>query len=93
MIGVNKDTLPYQQKLTYPMIRYIRLGRNLTQEQFGKICRIDQSVLAKLERNEIELTIGYESRILDGCHALNISELELVSVKRLTELKALRGMN
>lgn len=83
MIGVNKETLPYQQKLTYPMIRYIRLCRNLTQERFGEVCGIDQSVVAKLERGEVELSVNYESRILEGCRSLNISEIELESIKRL----------
>ncbi|MED3759692.1 helix-turn-helix transcriptional regulator [Peribacillus frigoritolerans] len=83
MTGVNKDALPYQQKLTYPMLKYIRLCRNLTQEKFGEVCRIDQSVVAKLERGEIELTIGYESRIHQGCRSLNINEIELESIKRL----------
>lgn len=86
MIGVNKDTLPYQQKLTSPMIRYIRLCRNLTQERFGEVCRMDQSVVAKLERGEIELSVNYESRILEGCRALNISEIELESIEGLLEL-------
>ncbi|MCK2018844.1 helix-turn-helix domain-containing protein [Peribacillus frigoritolerans] len=86
MIGVNKESLTYQQKLTYPMIRYIRLCRNLTQERFGEVCRIDQSVLAKLERGEIELTVNYEGRILHGCQSLKISEMELDSITKLLEL-------
>lgn len=93
MIGVNVNSLPYESKITYPMIRYIRLCRNLTQEKFGEVCRIDQGVLAKLERGVLDLSIGYESRIIEGCRALNISELELKSVKRITELKAQRGIN
>ncbi|USK27362.1 XRE family transcriptional regulator [Bacillus sp. CMF21] len=91
MIGVNKSTLPYQQKLTYPMLKYIRLCRNMSQESFGAVCKIDQSVLAKLERNELQLSPHYENKVLEGCHNLNISELEFSSVKRLTELKAQRG--
>jgi transcriptional regulator with XRE-family HTH domain len=90
MIGVNQSTLPYESKITYPMIRYIRLCRNLSQEQFGKVCKIDQSVLARLELGSIELTMNYETKIIEGCRALNISELELLSVKRLVELKESR---
>ena len=93
MIGVNQSTLPYESKITFPMIRYIRLCRNMTQEKFGEVCRIDQGVLAKLERGVLDLSINYESRIIEGCRALNISELELKSVKRITELKAQRGIN
>ena len=93
MIGVNVNSLPYESKITFPMIKYIRLCRNMTQEKFGEVCRIDQGVLAKLERGVLDLSINYESRIIEGCRALNISELELKSVKRITELKAQRGIN
>ncbi len=93
MIGVNKDSLPYQQKITYQMIKYLRLCRNMTQEQFGQVCKIDQSVLARLESGSIELSMNYESKIMDGCKVLNISELEMQSVKRIVELKQNRGIN
>jgi len=91
MIGVDVNSLPYESKLTHPMLKYIRLCRNMSQEQFGAVCKIDQGVIAKLERNEIQLSLHYETKIIEGCRALNISELELLSVKRLVELKAQRG--
>jgi transcriptional regulator with XRE-family HTH domain len=93
MIGVNTSSLPYQQKLTNPMIKFIRLCRNMTQSQFGEACKIDQGVLAKLERSDLDLSIHYESKILEGCRALNISELEMESVKRLVELKKEKEIN
>ncbi|MFK9120505.1 helix-turn-helix domain-containing protein [Peribacillus frigoritolerans] len=92
MIGVDVNSLPYESKIKYPMIKYIRLCRNLTQEQFGTVCKIDQGVLAKLERGDLDLSIHYESKIIEGCRALNISDLELQSVKRLVELKEQRGI-
>ncbi|MDM5282675.1 helix-turn-helix domain-containing protein [Peribacillus frigoritolerans] len=92
MIGVDVNSLPYESKIKYPMIKYVRLCRNLTQEQFGTVCKIDQGVLAKLERGDLDLSIHYESKILEGCHALYISDLELQSVKRLVELKEQRGI-
>ncbi|HHY0845547.1 hypothetical protein B4087_5652 [Bacillus cereus] len=54
---------------------------------------MDQGVLAKLERGDLPLSPHYETKILEGCKALNISELELVSVKRIVELKQNRGIN
>lgn len=66
MIAVDVNSLPYQSKITYQMIKYIRLTKNLTQEKFGEVCKIDQSVLAKLERNELDLSIHYESKIIQG---------------------------
>ena len=93
MIGVDLNNLPYQQKITYQMIKYLRLCRNMTQEQFGQVCKIDQSVLARLESGSIELSMNYESKIMNGCKVLNISELEMQSVKRIVELKQNRGIN
>lgn len=90
MIGVNENSLPHERKITYQMIKYLRLCRNITQTQFGEICKIDQSVLGKLERGELPLSPHYESKIMDGIRALNISQLELVSVKRIVELKEQR---
>lgn len=92
MIGVNKDRLPYQSKINRHMLKHLRLCRNLNQEQFGQACKIDQSVLARLESGSIEITINYESRILDGCKKLNFSELEFQSVKRIVDLKQQRGI-
>ena len=93
MIGITKDCLPFQSKITYPMIKYIRLCRNMTQAKFGEVCRINQGVLARLETGDLELTIHYETKVMDGVRALNISNLELASVKRIVELKAQRGIN
>ncbi|WPA86316.1 helix-turn-helix domain-containing protein [Bacillus cereus] len=90
MIGVNENSLPHERKITYQMIKYLRLCRNITQTQFGEICKIDQSVLGKLERGELPLSPHYESKIMDGIRVLNISQLELVSVKRIVELKEQR---
>ena len=87
MIGIDTRTLSYESKLTFPMLKYIRLCRNLSQQSFGAICKIDQGVLAKLEKNEIELSLHYETKVLEGCRALNISELEFLSVKSLIELQ------
>lgn len=58
MVGINVNSLPYQRKISYQMIKYLRLTRNLTQEKFGEVCKIDRSVLAKLERGELAKAIG-----------------------------------
>lgn len=87
MIGVNKESLPYQQKITYPMIRYIRLSRNMTQESFSAVCKVDRSVLAKLERGELDLSIHYETKIMNGVKSLNISSFELDAIKTLLSYK------
>lgn len=83
MIGVNKDSLPFQSKINYKMLKWIRLSRNMSQRQFGEVCKIDQSVLAKLERGELQFSIHYETKVLDGIKALNISEVELEAIKEV----------
>ncbi|ULM97927.1 helix-turn-helix transcriptional regulator [Peribacillus frigoritolerans] len=87
MIGVNVNSLPYQQKITYPMIPYVRLCRNLTQAKFGEVCKVDQGVLAKLERGDLQLSPHYETKIMDGVSVLNISEHELDAIKKLLVIK------
>ncbi|MFB7142746.1 XRE family transcriptional regulator [Gottfriedia sp. NPDC056225] len=87
MINVDLNSLPYQQTINYKMLRYIRLCLNLTQTQFGRVCQINQGVLAQLERGDIELSITYETRILEGLKVLNFSELEMLSVKKLVDLQ------
>lgn len=93
MIGVDMNNLPHERKITYQMIKYIRLCRNMTQTQFGEICKINQGVLAQIERGDIELSIHYASKIMDGCKVLNISDLELQSIQNLLQLKQNRESN
>ncbi|MEH7441128.1 helix-turn-helix transcriptional regulator [Bacillus sp. JJ1122] len=83
--------LPYKQEITYPMIRYIRLARNCTQEKFGRISGIDQSVIAKLEKGELDLTPIYESRIRQAIRSLRISNHEIDAIRKLIEMKEIRG--
>lgn len=81
------NSLPYQQKITREMIKYLRLCRNLTQAKFGAVCKVDQGVLAKLERGDLQLSSHYETKILEGCQVLSISNVEMVSIKRIVELR------
>jgi DNA-binding XRE family transcriptional regulator len=87
----SKTRLPYNQTITAPMLRYLRLSRNLNQERFANICGLDRSTLAKLERGELELTPHYHSKIKDGIRSLRISNHEVDGIKRLLELKMIRG--
>jgi hypothetical protein len=55
--------------------------------------QVDTGTISKLENNQLQFTIHYESKFKDAIQALKISHLELLSVKRVVELKALRGIN
>lgn len=72
------------------MLKYIRLSRNMTQESFSAVCKIDRSVLAKLERGELDLSIHYETKIMNGVKALNISPFELDAIKTLLSYKNIK---
>lgn len=85
MLGYTKNDVPFQSKINYKMIRWLRLSKNKNQEQFGAVCHIDQSVLARIETGAIDLTISYESRILEGCKKLAISDQTIQAIKELTQ--------
>lgn len=85
------ERLPYKQEITHPMIKYLRLSRNCTQEKFGRIAGVDQSVLAKLEKGELEFTPIYETRIRQAIRSLRISNHEIDAIRKLLEMKEIRG--
>jgi transcriptional regulator with XRE-family HTH domain len=91
MIGVDKGRLPYNQTITYPMVKYIRMSRNLTQHKFGQIAGIEQSTLAKIESGIVELSPHYETKIRQAVRQLRVSNYELDGIRKLLEYKSIRG--
>jgi hypothetical protein len=55
--------------------------------------KTDVGTLSKLENNLLEFTPHYHSKFSDAIQELKVSNLELLSIKRVIELKALRGIN
>ncbi|MFS0639189.1 hypothetical protein AB1K84_25275 [Mesobacillus foraminis] len=49
--------------------------------------KIDIGTLSRLERNELDFSIHYESKFNQALERLKVSQLELETVKRVIELK------
>lgn len=72
-------------------IKHIRLARNLTQEKFSHFINIDPSTIGKLERGELDFTPYYHEKLKDVIKRLRISNMELVSIGKLIEIREQRG--
>ena len=82
--------LPFISEYDYRYIREVRHLRNLTINEFSTYMQVDTGTISKLENSQLQFTIHYESKFKDAIQELKISNLELLSVKRVIELKALR---
>jgi transcriptional regulator with XRE-family HTH domain len=85
--------LPFISEYDYRYLREVRHLRNLTINEFSTYMKVDTGTISKLENNQLQFTIHYESKFKDAIEKLKISHLELLSIKRVIELKALRGIN
>lgn len=81
----------YNNPLTHEYIKPIRMMRNKTQAQMGEIMNVDAATVGRLERNEIEFTPLYQSKLRDAIRRLRVSRYELNSIHSLLEAKKLRG--
>ncbi|SIR38218.1 hypothetical protein SAMN05878482_103487 [Peribacillus simplex] len=89
----SKNDIPFIQLYDYRHIKETRLLRNLTLSEFSTYMKTDVGTLSKLENNLLEFTPHYHSKFSDTIQELKLSNLELISIKRVIELKALRGIN
>ena len=84
--------LPFIREYDYRYLREIRHLRSLTIAEFSVHMKTDVGTLSKLENNQLQFTIHYESKFKDAIQELKISNLELLSIKRVIELKELRNI-
>ena len=89
----NTNDVPFIREYDYRYIKETRRLRNLTLSEFSVHMKTDVGTLSKLENNQLQFTIHYESKFKDAIQELKVSNLELLSIKRVIELKALRGIN
>jgi transcriptional regulator with XRE-family HTH domain len=82
---------PYNIELNYKYIKHIRFLRNKTLSEFSKNMNVDPSTIAKLEKGELEFTPHYESKLREAMKRLRVSNVELNSISKILEMKALRG--
>lgn len=86
--------LPYNQEI-YQDVRYmkqVRLLRNLTLKDMESLMNVDQSTLSKLERGELDFTPVYYSRFESACKKIRLSNIEIVSLRKVIELKEARKL-
>lgn len=88
---MENNRIPYNQEIDYRFIKHVRIIRNKTQMDFGKIMGIDASTVGKLERNELAFTPAYHGRFKDAMKRLRVSNIELSSIRKILEMKEQRG--
>ena len=83
-IGTEKRTL-YEQELQLEimgaMIRKVRLERNLTQEELGKLVGVQKAQISKLENNTTNVTIETILKVFGALKAKVNFNVELLSSK------------
>jgi transcriptional regulator with XRE-family HTH domain len=87
------NDVPFIHLYDYRYIKETRRLRNLTLNEFSIYMKTDVGTLSKLENNQLQFTIHYESKFKDAIQELKLSNLELLSIKRIIEMKAQRGIN
>lgn len=88
----SRNDVPFVSEYEYPLIREVRRLRNLSLTDFSLYMKVDTATLSKLENGLIPFTVHYESRFKSALRELNISNLEMLSVKRLVDLKKQREL-
>jgi len=82
--GTEKRDL-YEQELQLEvlgdMIKKVRLERNLTQEQLGKLIGVQKAQISKLENNTTNVTIDTVLRVFNGLKAKLSFKVELQNQK------------
>lgn len=83
-IGTEKRTF-YEQELQLEligeMIRKVRLERNLTQEELGKLVGVQRAQISKLENNTTNVTMGTILKVFGALKARINFNVELLNSK------------
>jgi len=87
----SKSRLPYNMEYNYKFIKPIRMARNKTQSEFSNFMNVDTATICKLERGQLDFTAYYESKLKDAIKRLRVSNEELVSIRKILEVKSQRG--
>ena len=88
----SKDDIPFFHEYDYRYIREVRRLRNLTLIEFSSYMKVDVADLSRLENGLLSFSVHYQSKFHEALQELSVSNLELISVKRIIELKAQRGI-
>ena len=68
-----------QLELLGDMIKQVRLKRNLTQEQLGKLIGVQKAQISKLESNASNATIDTLMRVFEALNAKVKLQIEMIN--------------
>ncbi|QDZ88698.1 XRE family transcriptional regulator [Priestia megaterium] len=88
---LNNQSNSYNRPLDYRYIKFVRVARNLTQQQLADKMEIHVSDLSKLEKNILPFSSHYEMKLRAVIRRLAISRAELDNIKALLDAKERRG--
>jgi len=85
--------LPYNQidSVDYRYIRQIRFARNKSLKDMEELMGVSYTVISRLENGQIAFSPLYQDKFKTACKRLRVSNLELVSIRKLLEQKELKG--
>jgi transcriptional regulator with XRE-family HTH domain len=88
VILLENNKLPYTRVFDdYRMILAVRRLRNLTLRQFESYMEVDHSTIAKLEKGFLDFSVHYESKFRLACERLQVSEIEINSLKKVLKIR------
>lgn len=88
-----KEDIPFFHDYDYRYIREVRRLRNFTLSEFSSYMKTDVADLSRLENGLLPFSVHYQSKFHEALKELSVSNLELISVQRIIELKQNRGIN
>lgn len=77
----------YKVPLDYRYIKHIRLMRNKTLAELSLYMNVDIATLSRLENSKVTFSPLYESKLRDAIRKLKISNVELLAIKNLLDIK------
>ncbi|MEY2304337.1 XRE family transcriptional regulator [Bacillus tropicus] len=90
MYTVN-SRLPYNMDYNHRFIKPIRHSRNKTLQEFSYFMGVDPATICKLEQGRLDFTPYYHEKLKDAIKGLRISNIELASICKIIEMKAMKG--
>ena len=91
---MSNTSFPYKQDyhLDYRFLKMVRIHRNLTQNAMSEYMGVDVPTISRLERQELQWSPLYASKFKDAAKRIGLSNMEVVSLRKVIELREKRGL-